>query len=477
MPRGYETHESFWADTRMYFQLFLRAIIVGLSIQIAVLGFVIFTGEKTFSFTDADGREIHIPPTAWFKYHTGFAGVNFANEVQLEKEILPYARGWRQLPIAQYRQFLDWLTDGAYFLQAQNYEKWFKNSFFSYVFSVIYLMIFVATSKKMSNEKFVRGAQLTPLKTLNKKLAAAAQDNPLALRIGETVLPYEMEPKHMLILGTSGSGKSVLLNQLAAQITKRKHDFKTADRCIFYDAKGEFLSKQFQKGDLIFSPFDARTLKWNLFNEIEIAPDLDVICRSLFSAPDAKDAYWYNCASDVFRTGLVFLLMNKTTTNSDIQKFFSQPLAGIKAAFQTLPPSEQGALKHIDQSDSPASASIISILQERIQFFRYLVDLDGDFSFRQYVREGQAGRQGNLFILNIEQYADIFRPLMSLVIDTMVREILSLPDDANRRVFFVLDELGTLFRMDSILQLLTVGRSKGGCLVTASQDLGRIEER
>ena len=79
--------------------------------------------------------------------------------------------------------------------------------------------------------------------------------------------------------------------------------------------------------------------------------------------------------------------------------------------------------------------------------------------------------------MNVEQYETIFKPLMTLAIDTMIRETLSLPDDLNRRIFFIIDELGTLYRMNSILKLETVGRSKGACLMCANQDLGRIEEQ
>ena len=65
---------------------------------------------------------------------------------------------------------------------------------------------------------------------------------------------------------------------------------------------------------------------------------------------------------------------------------------------------------------------------------------------------------------------------MTFAIDTLVREILSMADDPNRRVFFIIDELGSLYRLESILDLLTVGRSKGACLICANQDLGRIED-
>ena len=118
------------------------------------------------------------------------------------------------------------------------------------------------------------------------------------------------------------------------------------------------------------------------------------------------------------------------------------------------------------------AASIISILQERITFFRYLTDSDGSFSFRKFIRDENDRR--NLFLMNIRQYDAIFRSLMTFVIDIMTREVLSLSDSFNRRITFVVDEFGSLSKMPCIFDFLTMGRSKGGFLVLANQDLGSV---
>jgi len=477
--QGYQTHETFLGDIKMYFNMFTKAFVVGLFIQILMLSYSAYQILNKLDNIYIEGTNTKLPFSVAIKYYSGFSGL-FSEGIKIETELLPYSKGWIQLPIEYYRIIADYVTNDTYAHYHLYMDQRFKWSFGCYTFSVAYLLIFIGLAKNKKDEKFIRGANITPISIFNKQLFREARKNPLSsLRIGETILPFEMESKHILILGTSGSGKGVLINQLVRQINARKRRSNTNDKCVFYDLKGEFVAKQLQPGDFIFSPFDSRSLAWNIFNELEIQPDFDVMSRSLFASPDAKDSYWYNCASDVFRTGLVYLKANRTTSNSDLWNFFSQPLLAIQEAFKTLPISEQGALKHIDKSDSPASASIISILQERIQFFRYLVDLDGDFSFRKFIREQHQneGHQPNLFILNIEQYSVIFKPLMTLAIDTMCRETLSMADKLDRRFFFIIDELGTLNRMDSIIKLETVGRSKGACLICANQDLGRIEEQ
>lgn len=475
--KGYQSHESFWADFKMYRNLFFRAILLGILVQVIFLFFTFQGVTESANQICIRGTNVKMPVTVFRNY---LFNLNWLDQgVAVEPQLRPYVHNVATLPRQTYQKFVDWLTDNAYLALQRKMVSWFYVSFLCYLVTVLYLAIFIKTAPLLEKDKYVRGAVLLPLEQLNEKLEKAAQASSTeSIKIGDTLIPFEMESKHLLILGTSGSGKGVLANQLVAQINSRKLKNRPNDRCVFYDLKGEYIAKQYnQKRDLIFNPFDQRSVPWRLFNEIETYPDYDVISKSLFLPPDNRDAYWYNCASDVFRSGLIYLGQNNLKTNRDILDFFSLSLDDIKFAFSTLPLAEQGAVKHIDNPESHASSSIISILNERILFLKYLVDLDGDFSFRQFIRgqQNESEVTPNLYILNIDQYKTIFQPLMSFAIDTMIRETLSIPDQLNRRIYFILDELGSLFKMDSIIDLLTVGRSKGACLFCANQDLGRIK--
>ena len=51
-----------------------------------------------------------------------------------------------------------------------------------------------------------------------------------------------------------------------------------------------------------------------------------------------------------------------------------------------------------------------------------------------------------------------------------------MPDDPNRRIWFFLDELGTLENLKKLIDAFTQGRSKGICVVAGIQDLGQLKE-
>jgi len=63
----------------------------------------------------------------------------------------------------------------------------------------------------------------------------------------------------------------------------------------------------------------------------------------------------------------------------------------------------------------------------------------------------------------------------NLALQVMVQEVLSLPDNLDRRIWLFLDEFGSLGNNVSLLEALSVGRSKGLCSVVGIQDIGKIE--
>src|SRR5205809_6753021 len=393
----------------------------------------------------------------------------------VEPVLQPFFRQ-REVPRETYRKGILWITRG----RVEQLRWIFPVSLLFFpLFGLVYFFVFSRLNRRSSKTQFVRGADLMPFERmkadLNQAIKLEQNENPalVPLRLGEASLPDSVSRRHILVLGTSGTGKSVCLNHYLTTLKSRRVSTAAVNKCVINDVKGEFCGKHLEPDDLIFYPFDRRSVPWSFFNEVRDYPDLDVLCTSLYEPPsDSKDVYWYNAARDVFRTGLFCLLREGRPSNRDIWELFSHPLQQIRDALYTLPVRELGALKHIDKADSNQAASVISILQERLTFFRYLTDRDGSFSFRGFIRDDADRR--NLFLMNIRQYDAIFRSLMTFVIDIMTREVLSLADSFTRRITFVVDEFGSLAKMPCIFDFLTMGRSKGGFLVLANQDLGSV---
>ncbi len=207
---------------------------------------------------------------------------------------------------------------------------------------------------------------------LGQAIGEEEKNNPefVPLCLGEAALPDSVSRRHILLLGTSGTGKSVCLNNYLTTLRARRTAICEVNKCVIYDVKGEFCGKHLEENDLIFYPFDKRSVPWSFFNEVLDYPDLDVLCTSLYEPPkDSRDAYWYNAARDVFRTGCFYLLRIGKKTNREIWEFFSQPLTQIREALYTLPIREMGALKHIDKRTATRRHRLFRFFRRESLFF------------------------------------------------------------------------------------------------------------
>jgi type IV secretory pathway TraG/TraD family ATPase VirD4 len=496
--RAYVAHDRVVSAARMYIQmavigLLLAIIIYGGGISIILSHFysdpipelryvngeprlVLNPQAKHLRAVSLVKYFVSLNPKNYFSFQlSGAATKSFRKTEAVDPELRPLFQR-AEVPRETYQKAILWITHG----RVEKLRWIFPTSLLFFpIFGFLYFFGFSWLNRKTEKTEFIRGADLVPFQQMKAELSHVikeeAKDNPsfVPLCLGEAALPDSVSRRHILLLGTSGTGKSVCLNHYLSTLKARRASTDEVNKCVIYDVKGEFCGKHLEEDDLIFYPFDKRSVPWSFFNEVLDYPDLDVLCTSLYEPPkDSKDAYWYNAARDVFRTGCFYLLRMGKKTNREIWDFFSQPLTQIRDALYTLPTREMGALKHIDKADSNQAASIISILQERITFFRYLTECDGTFSFRKFIRD--KSKKQNLFLMNIRQYDAIFRSLMTFVIDIMTREVLSLTDSFSRRITFVVDEFGSLAKMPCIFDFLTMGRSKGGFLVLANQDLGSV---
>ncbi len=501
MSKNLMAHESAVASAKMFSQMVVISFLLSAMIQIVLIVVIVFPEINRLKSKRIPPDGMKISTGTIFRYISGF-GLNLSGSTRIPDEFVKFFKSSEKL--SQFvrrgnmaetklvKSVLDYFYEGMISRLPAILKSAFSRTVTVYLFMVIYILYFYFKSRGLKDDKFLRGTRILSAGEMGRKLKEGCEAEILTdswglnIKIGNMHLPRESEQKHTLILGSTGTGKTVLFNQIIAQTVSRQNKTTIDEKSIIYDVKGELLSKHFRPDrDIIFYPFDLRSVGWSFMNEVNSYADFDVLSTSLFEPPkDSKDVYWYNAARDVFRTGLYYLYVkNKKNDsedivkNSDIWDFFTLPLREIREMFEEgLPQRETGALKHIENPDSPQASSVISVLHERISFFKYIYESEGCFSFRKFIREE---KNRNLFLLNIRQNDSVFRPLMTFVVDIMIRESLSLPDiklPADRRINFFIDEFGSLSKLSSIFDFLTLARAKGGALYIVNQDLGSVAD-
>ena len=283
----------------------------------------------------------------------------------------------------------------------------------------------------------------------------------LEFRKNKLLIPFKVENKHFFVIGAPGSGKTLLLNEVLEQLKIRE------EKVLVHDFKGDFVDKFYNPiEDLIFNPLSG-DINWSIFNDIENEFDIDFIAASIVPGPTAKeDPFWKTAARDVLIAILKYCYKNNLTKNSDIFEILKKSNEEIA---KLLEKNGFGYVKdYISGKDNKQAQSVMATLKQHTKFLELLKD--GDFSIKEYLKDGK----GFIFLQNTASIKDTISPALSLFLDVFAKNVLSLKDNLDRRVFFMLDEFGMLSRLNSIVDLLTNGRSKGASVWLATQDVGQI---
>lgn len=340
---------------------------------------------------------------------------------------------------------------------------------------------FQRKAEKNKAKEHIRGPQLLTSEQLiaeveggEKKAAESAQleGKPVPPKprffIGRIPIPVRYETHNVFLVGKPGVGKSVLSYQFLEKMRGHK--------AIILDVKGEYTSKFYnpERGDKIFNILDARSVKWNIFKDFFTEFDIEAHWHS--QVPDAKSGgneQFFNDAGRAVGIGVTHVCRQQGTPfPSAMYEMISGSLEALEEKLRNCEAASQGHA-FIEQPKSPMAGSVKAVLMQYAAWMRYLPD-GGDWSLTEWLNDG---KEGFLFVGTKKDVAKILQPALSLFIDLAARKILSFPDDSSRRIFFLIDELGALNRMNILPTMLTEGRSKGLSLLMAIQDISQLVEK
>ena len=283
-------------------------------------------------------------------------------------------------------------------------------------------------------------------------------------------LPINAQYEHFLVVGGTGSGKSVAIHSLIDTV-------KLCDDCaIVYDPDGEFIRKHFREGkDLIFNPFDVRSVGWSPYNDLHQKTDWETAAADLFPTPKSGDPYWTDATRNIYATlgdmlGAKFQLMHQRYPT--IEEFISVLIGDHEELFKNLyKTSAAGAL---GSAAGARADSLRSVLNTGIDRLSHLIGTKEDFSFRKWVNDPDA--KGILFVSAPEILAESIRPILAHVATLTVTALLSRdPDQAKKTTWIILDEFASLGKIDSLRRAPERLRKFGGCMVLGMQQSSQLD--
>ena len=331
--------------------------------------------------------------------------------------------------------------------------------------TLLTLHYFRNRSMKQEEDKYIDGAKFISSRTLSALLA----EKKTSISIADIKTPIDDETKHFFIVGRTGSGKTQTLKRVVTHLQA------AGSKIILYDNKGDYIPTNYdKKKDIIFNPIDQRSARWTIFNDCTSKMDIEqVICHGMIpGSGGSRDPFWANASREVFRGILYYCYRNKLHSNEKIWDILSSGASNIVKILNTIPEGRTGQEMILDSS-SKQTQGIMAMLLQYTAILELMATEDGDFSIRKWLHDPNPG---SLFLVNHSKSKDVLKPILTLLLEMASHEVLSMPDDYQRRIYFFLDEFGSLNHMSSIIELLTRARSKGASVWIGTQEIGQIEK-
>ena len=189
----------------------------------------------------------------------------------------------------------------------------------SVVVIALFLALFWYRGRQLNRARRLRGAELAtaaelarrirPLHARLRRFSRAPPAEPY--RIAGVPYPVRTETQHTIVSGTTGSGKTVLISDLVAQIRDK------GERCVVYDKMGSYTRSFFDPArDVLLNPLDARAPRWSPFFEARNPRDFDTMAAALVpQQKDTVDPFWVTAARQLFSNGAGVLWKKGVTEN------------------------------------------------------------------------------------------------------------------------------------------------------------------
>jgi hypothetical protein len=279
------------------------------------------------------------------------------------------------------------------------------------------------------------------------------------LTLGGHSWPAELETLHLLIPGTTGAGKSTLIEELLDGVGAR------GERAIVCDPNGTYLSRFARDGDRLLNAFDARAEGWCVFNEIRADFDADRLAASIVPAGHGESAPWHHYAQVLLAEVLRALVRSGETTTERLLHWCT--VAPVKELGKLLVGTPAAGL--FDEGADKALASTRFVLTAHLSPQRFLKP--GAFSIRAWLEAGE----GSLFMTWRADMQTALAPLLASWVGIATNAVLTLPPDPARRIWLVLDELAALGKLSGLEDGLTLGRKHGLAVVAGLQSTAQLD--
>jgi type IV secretory pathway TraG/TraD family ATPase VirD4 len=270
---------------------------------------------------------------------------------------------------------------------------------------------------------------------------------------------------NIFVFGQQGAGKSTIIKYMLAQLLKRN------DSLFIYDEKREYTEQFFTGNEVLISPGDKRSAAWEISKDITDEASAKAVASVLIQG-STQDKFWTD-AAQVVLTGILITLMKTADkwTWLDLKNLAFSDAQTLHRLFELH--YKPGI--NLVEPDSKTSLSILTTLAIQLSWLPDLAskweNSSTSFSLQSWDSTKNARR---IIVAGNPISYDMSAAICSALLSLLANKIIASADSDTESFWFVLDELGNMPKTESLIKLLTLGRSKGVRTIAGTQAVSQV---
>lgn len=326
---------------------------------------------------------------------------------------------------------------------------------------ILSMIGFLIKGWRSQRKKHIDGKRLVSVRWLTFKLRLMRKASPI--QIGPLPLVKGTETQHILISGTTGSGKSTAYHSILPTIRDQKQ------RAIIVDTSEEYAKKYYRKEiDFLLNPFNPNSQSWHPWCECKDDIDIETIVENFIPhSHHPEERFWVQTAQEVLRTTLK--KMKDTPSTRELEKILR--CSELNQLSEFFAGTTAGSL--INQTNDKTASSILANVSSFLKCLTHLPDTTTPFSIRKWVEEEK--EDSWLFLTCSDRELAALGPLLTVWVSVAITSLIQLQPSHDRRLWLVADELPRLNRLSNLEKFLSLSRKYGGCGLLAVQTLAQLE--
>ena len=323
-----------------------------------------------------------------------------------------------------------------------------------------------------------RGRKLLSFRDAQKKASQLIREGEQIIRWGWLTLPSRIAMTHFAVIGSTGSGKTILIRILMQSVLPDIGKGKDT-RALVYDAKQDSMSMLSGIAPhaeiLLLNPFDKRGVAWDMAKDITSPTTAQQVATILI--PEAKNLsqpFFSDAARHLLSGVLISLIRNKPGkwTFRDVVLIMAEQ-ERLKSALEVCPATSSISKQYLH--DGQTAKNVMSTVATKMQKYHFVAAAweraERSISLREWLSS-----ESILVLGNDEATRTALDAINQVIFKRLSELILAQNESESRRTWIFLDELRQAGNLQGLSSLLTKGRSKGTCVVLGYQDIEGLRE-